>query len=263
MEKVNTEALIIYSTIIILVIVVMMMLIYAFFLRKKSDLILTQKEKEASFQRELSLAQIEMKEQTLSYIGRELHDDIGQKLTVAKLLTVQVLPRVSDEDKSNLSEVSDLLGESMQDIRNMSKNYISDQIEFFGFTHSLERELGRIRKLQIMEVNYEKNVEEIDIDPKHELILFRMVQEMINNVMKHSRANVLNIKVTDSYEKLRIETIDNGIGFQEKERNGSGLTNIRNRAGLLGAKLKINSALNSGTAIIIEYDKNKVPLWNR
>ncbi len=260
---IKTEALIIYSTIIILFIVLMMMLIYAFFIRKKSQLIITQKEKEASFQRELSLAQIEMKELTLSHIGRELHDDIGQKLTVAKLMTAQVIPQVEEKTKGNLKEISDLLGESIQDLRNMSKNFITDQVEYFGFTDSLERELRRIRKLGFISLNYQKNADEIDINPKHSLILFRMVQEMINNVLKHSKATELSVVLHDEHEILRIKIKDNGVGFNERERAGSGLKNIEHRANLLGAKLQISSKINDGTEVNITYNKHKLTPWNR
>ena len=75
----------------ILSVVLMMVLIYVFYVRKKGELLLSQKEKDIKFQQELTLAQIEMREVTLNYIGQELHDDIGQKLSVAKLMINQLI----------------------------------------------------------------------------------------------------------------------------------------------------------------------------
>ena len=75
----------------ILSVVLMMVLIYVFYVRKKGELLLSQKEKDIKFQQELTLAQIEMREVTLNYIGQELHDDIGQKLSVAKLMVNQLI----------------------------------------------------------------------------------------------------------------------------------------------------------------------------
>ena len=84
MKANEVDILIIISTIIILFVVLMMVLIYMFYVRKKGELLLSQKEKDIRFQQELTLAQIEMREVTLTYIGQELHDDIGQKLSVSK-----------------------------------------------------------------------------------------------------------------------------------------------------------------------------------
>ncbi|MGZ5196823.1 MAG: histidine kinase, partial [Kaistella sp.] len=138
MKANEVDILIIISTIIILFVVLMMVLIYMFYVRKKGELLLSQKEKDIRFQQELTLAQIEMREVTLTYIGQELHDDIGQKLSVSKLMLNQIISQSTESVKTNLNEINELLGETIQDIRNMSKTFITDQVEHFGLIDSLE-----------------------------------------------------------------------------------------------------------------------------
>lgn len=252
----EVDFLIILSSIIILIVVLMMILIYVFFLKKKSSLIFAQREKEALFQYELSLAQVEMKEQTLSYIGQELHDDLGQKLSVARLLNNQLISKLEEENKENLTEINNLIGECVQDIRNLSKTLITEQIEHFGLIDSIEREVKRINKLNLIELDFSFNKHDIDINSKHALILFRITQECINNVLKHSRAKNLKIKISDEENLLKICLKDNGVGYDSTKINdGSGIKNMKNRAKIISADLNITSETNKGTEISIFYHK--------
>ncbi|QFG53260.1 sensor histidine kinase [Chryseobacterium sp.] len=253
----GAELLIIFSSLIILMVLSMMVLIYVGFLRKKSQLILQEQEKELKFAQELALSQIEMREQTLRYVGQELHDDIGQKLSVAKLLNNKLSSQLQNGDREFLREINELLGECISDIRNLSKTFISHHIEHVGLIESIEREVGRIRKLDFMEVNYIHNVKEIQIDPKHSLILFRIIQECLNNVLKHSRSKKLDIILDDCTKTLEISIIDQGIGLPENTgKDGSGLSNITNRAKVINASFSIDSVKDKGTEVKIVYPKN-------
>jgi signal transduction histidine kinase len=82
------------------------------------------------------------------------------------------------------------LGECIQDIRNLSKTLITEQIIHFGLAESIEREVLRIKKLKLLKIEFITQKQDIDISPKHGLILFRIIQESINNILKHSRAKM-------------------------------------------------------------------------
>lgn len=253
----NTDLLIIFSSLTILVVVFMMVLIYIFFIKKKSQLLLEQQQKVAIFRQELASSQVEMKEQTLSYIGQELHDDLGQKLSVAKLMNNQLIHVLDGENKESLKEINELLGECIQDIRNLSKTLITEQIEHFGLMESIEREVKRIKKLNLLKINFQFNEHDIDINSKHALILFRIVQECMNNTLKHSRAKEMSISVQNETEKISIQLKDNGIGFDDTEKqNGSGLKSIRNRAKLINTEFEIFTKKNQGTTVHLTYRKN-------
>lgn len=252
----ETDTLIILSTIIILVVVSIMFTIYTFFLKKKSELIYNQKLKETFFESELANAQIEMKEQTLNYIGQELHDDLGQKLSVARMMSARAIAVGNLHDDDILPEINHLLGECIQDIRNLSKTFISESVMHFGLLDSLQKEILRIQKLNLIEIDFSTNRQDIDINSKHALIIFRMIQESVNNVLKHSNAKKLVIRLIDDPSLLDITIRDNGRGFSKEEGlTGSGLKNIANRAKLINADFAVKSSPGNGTVLKIKYKK--------
>lgn len=255
MKTKEVDILIIISTIIILSVVLMMVLIYVFYVRKKGELLLSQKEKDMKFQQELTLAEIEMREVTLNYIGQELHDDIGQKLSVAKLMINQLISQCDEMAKVSLSEINELLGETIQDIRNMSKTFITDQVEHFGLIDTLEIEMNRIARLKLIDIELRSNKHDIEINPKDGVIIFRIIQESVNNTLKHSKAKNLNIEVEDSLKTLKITIQDNGIGMNGVVSDGSGLNNMKKRALMMNADLQITSKANVGTVLKLIYPK--------
>ncbi|MCX8533274.1 sensor histidine kinase [Chryseobacterium luquanense] len=249
--------LVILFTVTLLIIVLTMIFVYVIFIQKKTTLLIEQKEKDMRFEKELATSQIEMKEQTLNYIGQELHDDLGQKLSVVRLRQNQLIARMKDSEKEELMELNELLGECIQDIRDLSKTLITEQVIHFGLIESLEREISKIRKLRLLTVELITKKHDIDIAPKHGLILFRIIQESINNILKHSRAKNVLIKIEDNHEKLNILISDNGKGFNTNvQKDGSGLKNMELRAKIIHAEFFIQSEPEKGTQTSITYYKN-------
>lgn len=249
--------LVIIVTVTLLLIVLTMIFVYIIFIRKKTKLLIDQKEKDLRFEKELATSQVEMKEQTLNYIGQELHDDLGQKLSVVRLRQNQLIPKLTNAEKEELSELNELLGECIQDVRNLSKTLITEQIMHFGLVESIEREIDKIKKLRLLKINLMTQKHDIDITPKHGLILFRIIQESINNILKHSRAKNVTILLEDCHETVQITITDNGKGFNTDLMNdGSGLKNMELRAKLIHAEFSIQSKLEEGTKTTITYHKN-------
>lgn len=252
----DSDLLILYSTIVILLVISMMFFIYSYFLKQKSIFLIKQKQNELEFKEALSFSQLEIREQTLTYIGRELHDDLGQKLSVAKLLINQLECEKIDFSKEKINEVNQILGECIQDIRDLSKTYITEQVEHFGFIDSLEREVGRIKKLNLIEIELECNNLDIDIQSKHALILFRITQECITNILKHSKAKEMKIKILDQVGHVKIIIIDDGKGMEsEKEYHGSGMKNMRSRIKMINGYFNLISEKDKGTFTHITYIK--------
>lgn len=249
--------LVIIFTITLFIIVLTMIFIYVVFIKKKANLLIEQKEKDLRFEKELATSQVEIKEQTLNYIGQELHDDLGQKLSVVRLRQNQLIAKLKNAEKEELNELNELLGECIQDIRNLSKTLITEQIIHFGLAESIEREVHRIQKLKLLKIEFITQKQDIDISPKHGLILFRIVQESINNILKHSKAKNVFIRMEDDCRILRINISDNGKGFNTNDiQDGSGLKNMELRAKLIHAELSIQSELNKGTQTLITYYKH-------
>lgn len=249
--------LVIIFTFTLLIIVLTMIFVYVIFIQKKTRLLIAQKEKDMRFEKELATSQIEMKEQTLNYIGQELHDDLGQKLSVVRLRQNQLIAKMKNSEKEELVELNELLGECIQDIRDLSKTLITEQVIHFGLIESLEREISKIQKLRLLKIELITQKHDIDIMPKHGLILFRIIQESINNILKHSKAKNVSIKIEDDHEKLDILISDNGKGFNTNlKKDGSGLKNMELRAKIIHAEFSIQSEPEKGTQTSITYYKN-------
>lgn len=251
------DLIIVFTVLLVFVLIIIMTTIYIFFYRKKTELLFDRQKKEAQFEQELASAIIEMKETTLSYIGQELHDDLGQKMSVAKLLINQSIENANEEQKPTLEEISNVIGESIKDLRNLSKSFISEQVEKLGLVESIEKESKRITKLKLLNIDFQHNTDLVKIKPKDSLILFRIIQESINNVLKHSKAKTLLIILEDSLQALKISLKDDGIGFKTNhiKSKGTGLLSIKKRARLINTKIFIFSKTGEGTEIILHYKK--------
>lgn len=251
----STDIIVILCSIIILIVLLILIVIYGVFIKKKSELLLIHQQKEAIFEQELARSQVELQNQTLKYIGQELHDDLGQKLSVARLMTSK-LKHADPADLRIVEEINLILGESLQDIRNISKSFITPAADVGDFVESLEKEVFRIKRLSLLEVDYQINRHHLPINAEHGLILFRIIQECITNVIKHSRSKSIQIIVEDRPKQTKFVISDKGIGFKTARNfEGIGLKNMINRAKIINAEFKISSEENQGTAVTIIYKK--------
>ena len=252
----NVEILIIYSTIIFFMVVIMFVLVYLFFIKKKNQLLVSKVAQKSKFDKEIMSTAREVQEQTLSNIGRELHDDLGQKLSVAKMLNSQLISKSDYRTQQDLEEINDIIGECIQDIRNLSKIFISENVESFGLVESLQLEVNRIKKLDQVKINYLYPADKIILDSKHALILFRVIQELLNNSLKHSKARKIDLHIKNNPTILEVLIKDYGKGYDlNLLKEGSGLKNIQNRVLLINAEITTHSSEEFGTENIIVYPK--------
>ena len=212
------------------------------------------KEIKSSFENTLLSSQIEIQEQTFQNISREIHDNIGLSLTLSKLnliLSCENLKDISAIDK--ISSSINLIGTAIEDLRNISRSLNSDSIERNGFLRTLEDEVVTINKLGITSVNLSIIGSERFFPSNTELVLFRIVQEALNNAIKHSQAKTIEILAKFDEDLVEIEIQDNGIGFSQENvlgLKGSGLFNMSARTKLINGSFNIKSDTN-GTLISI------------
>ncbi|WP_439130265.1 sensor histidine kinase [Polaribacter sp.] len=243
----NGEFVLIVSTILILIIVISLIILFTVFQKKKNSLVEKQKEDQKRFEKEIAETQIEIREETLRNISWELHDNIGQLLTLAKI-------QLQSATKENIKEVSNTITKGLTEVRALSKLINPEAMSIIGLKDAIQLEIDRFNRLNFIDATLEISGEEIDIDQKSSIIIFRILQEFFSNTIKHSRANQLKVSLVYSNSDLVIIAKDNGIGFSSKEKkDGIGLINIKNRAKLIGAAVKFISEENKGTAIEIKY----------
>lgn len=238
--------IVLISSLILLGLISVVIILFYIFQNSKSKLII-EKEK---LEQEVSKSKIEIRENFLRNVGKELHDNIGQILSVAKLQLNMY------ENKSNIQDSIDLIGKSLEEIRNLSKVTDPDVIMNMGLIETCEIEINRLNKLKNIKAVFQSPEQGIQISQRAEIILFRIIQESLQNILKHASATEILIVINKTAKELNIQIDDNGIGFDKSSphfKMGSGLINIQERSKLLGAEVTIQSTPNIGTQLLIRY----------
>ncbi|MDH7445443.1 sensor histidine kinase [Aquimarina sp. 2201CG14-23] len=256
MERQETAILI--ATIVLIILVILMVTLFLVFQRRKNSLLLQQKEAEKKFERAIAETQIEIREETLRNISWELHDNIGQLLTLAK---IQV--DVAQGDPERLPEVTETITKSLTELRALSKLINPDAIKSLSLTEAIALEVERFNRLQFIEATLSTNTEVRALDDKAEIIIFRILQEFFSNTIKHSKASKLTVNVKYDRHKIVINAKDDGVGFNIKDltsRKGIGLCNMQNRGKLINAEVGLHSEKGKGTEIMLTYHYKKITL---
>jgi len=209
--------------------------------------------------RELLATQLEIQQATMQQIGRELHDNIGQKLTLVSLYTQQLLyenkvPEVSER----IDQVSQIINQSLQDLRSLSKTLTDDNINQKEIVTLIQEEVDNTSAFQRCHITFEHNFEQLDLEFVHKNVLLRITQEFIQNSIKHARCKNIFINLNTSENILwELNLRDDGIGFDSSQTtsNGIGLTNMKNRAAIIGADFNFESKENIGTSLNIILKK--------
>jgi two-component system NarL family sensor kinase len=243
----NGEFVLIVSTILILIIVIALIILFTTFQKKKNFLVEKQKEEQERFEKEIAETQIEIREATLRNISWELHDNIGQLLTLAKI-------QLQNSTPENIKEVSETITKGLTEVRSLSKLINPEAIKNIDLREALQLEVDHFNRLNFIETTYKVEGDEVEIDKKASIVLFRILQEFFSNTIKHSKATNLEVTLNYKKDKLILFAKDNGVGFLINEKKeGIGLSNIKNRIKLIGAEVNFVTAENKGTSIEITY----------
>ncbi len=246
--------LIIYVTVIILFFIIFGITFFIAFQRRKNKLLLEKLKAEQRFEDEIFKSRIEIQEQALKNVSWELHDNIGQLLSTAVMQINIMSTSIDTGSADSLQDVRKLVGNSLQEIRNLSKTLNHEVIQNVGLEKSIRVELERFKKLNFLTPTFEIKGEEAYIDPKDEIILFRIIQEFFSNTIKHAEASNLNVALEYTAEMLKISIQDDGVGFDMKSvQANSGLLNMKSRASLVNAELEHKSEPNKGVLLILRY----------
>jgi len=248
MELKTEELVVLISTFIIVLITIALLVLFSVF-KKNKDFLLRQREEEKKrFEREIAETQIEIREETLRNISWELHDNIGQLLTLAKI-------QLQSATLENLTDVSETITKGLTEVRALSKLINPEAIKNINLKEAVQLEIDRFNRLNFINSILTVSGEEQKIDKKASIIIFRILQEFFSNTIKHSKASNLNVLLNFTKDQLLIEAKDDGVGFSSSENNskGIGLANIKNRAKLIGAEAVFTSEKNKGTILKIVY----------
>ncbi|MCW5520576.1 sensor histidine kinase [Aureitalea sp. L0-47] len=246
--------LILYFVVIIFILVAFVVIFVIAFQRRKNKLIIERLEAEKKFETELTNSRLEIQEQTLKNIAWELHDNVGQLLSVANIQLNMVQNHVPEELKSQIKETKDVVAATVQEVRALSRTLNTDVIQNNGLIESVRTELERFNRLNFLHADLKIEGEPVTIPSADEIIIFRILQEFFSNVIKHAKADKLFVHLCYREQELEINVDDDGVGFDTSVNAGnSGLHNMRGRADLLGAEYELTSDPGKGTKLNLLY----------
>lgn len=241
----------------LLVIILCGVIIYltVLYRHKKNIMYAERRLQEQYFNEEFLKSRVEVQEATFTSVGTELHDNVGQLLSTAMML-VNMTERELGKASPALTTASETIDKAILELRSLSKSLNKDWIEQFDLEQNLEAEVIRLNTTGEIKVLVESAEEYIPLLPKQQFLLFRIVQEAIQNVVRHSGASLLTINISLKKNivkgnSLEIRLTDNGRGFDlAAETAGLGMTHMRQRAKSLNASIQWLSNT-EGTVVII------------
>lgn len=211
-------------------------------------------------QRIVSSAIITGQEKERKRMAIEIHDGVGQKLTALKFECEAILP-ANDEQKRDILNIQHTIYETIKEVRRISSNILPSALSEFGLGPAI-REI-----VQTMSRSYDTKIVFNDrlnlkgrLNRNIEVSLYRITQEALNNALKHSHANLIQVFLYNTEDCLFLTVKDDGVGFDQdevahrsKEMNtGNGLTNMRERAELINAQLSVNSLPSLGVIVSVQ-----------
>lgn len=203
---------------------------------------------------------IATQEQERDKIGRDLHDGVGQLLAATKIDLGMLKKKLDNEEhKEQTSRVIRLIDHTVEEIRSVIFNLKPIQLERQGLIESIQQLTDQLSRISNITFNYNVSAPLPEWSETQTLNVFRIVQECLNNVVKHSEATHVAFVFEEKNGCFMITIIDNGKGFDYASAHiGIGTTSMKERTALLGGKLSVVSQETKGTKVILEipYEKN-------
>ncbi|NCT93204.1 MAG: hypothetical protein GXC72_02165 [Chitinophagaceae bacterium] len=252
---------IVIASVFLVLIGFFLLLIVFVFLRRQRKFQQERDEMKNRFEQTILKTQLEIQEQTFTHISREIHDNIGQVLSLVRL-NMSTFSTVTTEHEK-FEHTDELLGKAIKDLRDLSHSLQTNRIHDIGIVESIRQLLLTLEKTGRYKTKFSIVENYTGMDKDTDLILFRMIQEVVNNILKHAKADTITIDITGNEKETTLIISDNGVGFDTERLKtvgpGIGLQNIFNRAKMINATVDIKSEPGNGTAIIL-HAKQKLPL---
>lgn len=191
-------------------------------------------------------------------IARDLHDGIGQMLAAARMALGNFLAKKKEENE-HIQNSLDLLEESIKEIREISHNMMPGALTKLGLSTALKQFVNKINALGVLQIELQIIGVKERLSEKIETMLYRVVQEILSNIIRHAEATKVSIELVKHENELVLVVEDNGKGFNSEEvkNHGIGIKNVATRVEYLNGSVNFDSAIGRGTSVIVE-----IPLIN-
>ena len=250
-------AVFLLTIILIFLLVVFISIIIIKSKEKQKNNLIKIEELRLNHENDMLKSQLEIQEQTFQNISREIHDNIGQKLTLAKLHLNTVNFSSVDFAQSQISDAVKIIGDSIRDLSDISRSMSSEVIVNNGFIKAVEFEINQLNKTRLYNIKLLVTGDTVYMESNRELLVFRIAQEALSNIMKHAEATQVVVDIHYLDDSLSLNISDNGKGFdRDSISNPNGLHNMAKRAEMLNGTFDIDTEKGKGSSI-----KIKIPLY--
>ncbi|QYJ68022.1 sensor histidine kinase [Flavobacterium litorale] len=255
----NEAGIIIIYVIFLMLFMGIVLLLFFYFSKKKIvQKELEKKDLELDYQKELLQTTLLVQEEERQRIARDLHDDISSKLNIVSLNShLLTTPDLNEKEVTEITDnIINLVGKALENSRKIAHDLLPPVLEKFGLNAGLEELCYEYNSNKITTVDYENRASFEGIEPNKQLHIFRIVQELINNSVRHGKASKISVLFKETNNGIRCDYIDNGKGFDTediKNKKGLGMKNIESRVFFLNGSLTIDSVINKGTHISFNF----------
>lgn len=222
--------------------------------------ILKQIRKNRKLYEEKINAEMTAREEERKRISKDLHDELGSTLTGVNMY-LQVVKGYTDKDELIISKIQTSVSHSLEQIKQIMNNLYPISLDNYGLLSCLCDFIEEINHSNSINIIFSDNVENLEekINKEDKIHIFRIFKEVIQNTIKHSNSPVLSIRFSENKEKIIIETIDQGQGFDSDDisikKKGHGLKNIINRVELINGEIFLDARIRKGVSYTIEIPK--------
>lgn len=247
--------LIIYFISVIFILIVFGLVFFMVFQRRKNKLIQEKLVVELNYKTEIEKSKFEIQEQTLKNVAWELHDNIGQLLSVVNMQLNIMSKKDCNDIPIHLKEVKEIVQKTVQEVRSLSKTLNKEVVQLMGLNRSIQIELERIDRLNYAKTDFKITGIAKPIKEEDEIFIFRIIQEFLSNSVKHAKAKKIALHLNYTENILYLTLSDDGKGFDASVKTeSSGLRNMKNRAELLEAEFSLSSIIDEGTRLKLTYN---------
>lgn len=256
----------ILTPIIIFILIAFILLLFIIYRRRKKysdreiELLRLNQEKE------ILSAKIEIQEELHQRISMDIHDNVGQSLLLANinLSILQNIKILNSDQLQIMLETKKLITQASEDITEHTRSMNPDRIYLIGVFEAMRIELENLKRKNLYNIKihfYQEIEKSINIKNNIQIMIFRVFQEGLKNIIKYANATQITLTVNQNKNSLIITIQDNGIGFKIKDQNltnGIGLNNMKKRIDSIGGQLEILSSPGQGTTLIIKIAINNL-----
>jgi len=245
---------VIAAALIVLIFVSAVFIFVNQFRKKKLAFELEKSTLTRQYELDLLNAKLESQQQTMQHIGREIHDNVGQKLTLASIYAKQSEGKGIEQQGYKLREIGIIIDESLSELRQLSKSLTNPDALQASLSELLSEEAKRINEAGVCFVSLSGNAINAILPPAEKNIIYRILQEFIQNSLKHADCRRVNLSIDQTGEEFRIQASDDGKGFDTSLISvGIGLQNMERRAAQINVDLALESILGKGTSLLIKW----------